>query len=112
MVTYLLSRNPETRAIFGITKEQIPVRAEIITTVGLTIPASTAADPIIIPPTIPMVELTGEGNRMPASRKSSNANSIIITSPTTEKGIFCLVAAIFIAKAVGINSGWYTDKAI
>ncbi len=59
ITTYLLMRRPETIETFGITKEQMPVSAETITTVGLTIPASTAAEPMIMPPTMPMVELTG-----------------------------------------------------
>ena len=45
-----------------MTKEQMPVKAEMMTTAGLTRPASTAAEPMIIPPTIPMVALTGGGN--------------------------------------------------
>ena len=59
ITTYLLMRRPETIETFGITKEQMPVSADTITTVGLTIPASTAAEPMIMPPTMPMVELTG-----------------------------------------------------
>ena len=88
-----------------MTKEQMPVRAEMMTTAGLTRPASTAAEPMMMPPTIPMVALTGEGRRTPASRSNSKANSIEITSTATEKGILCLVVAIFNAKDVGKSSG-------
>ena len=102
---YFVKRNPETSDIFGMTNVQIPVNAEIITTLGLTIPASTAACPIIIPPTIPIVELTGEGSRIPPSHSNSNANSIINISPTAGNGIFCRVCAIFNAKFVGSMEG-------
>ena len=88
-----------------MTKEQIPVRAEIMTTAGLTSPASTAAEPMMIPPTMPMVALTGDGSRTPASRSKSKANSMEMTSTATEKGMLCLVVAIFNAKDVGKSSG-------
>lgn len=50
----------------GIAKEAIPVIATIITRIGLTMLAETAASPIIKPPTIPIVEPIGEGIRIPS----------------------------------------------
>ena len=83
---YFTIRKAETKAGLGTAKEHIPLRAAIITTTGPTIPASTAAEPITIPPTMPKAELTGEGSLTPASLQSSKAVSIISTSAIAGKG--------------------------
>ena len=84
MITKNLSkRNTDANSSFGIAKLAIAVSATTITTIVLTMPASTADCPTIRPPTIPIVLPSGPGRRIPASRKSSNRNSIRITSTTT-----------------------------
>ena len=74
-------------------KDDTVVRATMIIIKGLTIPASTAAWPIISPPTIPTVVPMGPDILVPDSLKSSNTNSIIKASKTAGNGTFILLAA-------------------
>ena len=67
-------------------KEQSAVNATTITTIGLTRLASTAACPIIRPPTIPIVFPIAPGSRTPASRNSSKEISMRMTSSAAGKG--------------------------
>ena len=69
------------------------VSATIITTIGLTRLAVTAACPTIRPPTIPMAFPRDPGIRTPASRIISNANSRNKSSATLEKGTPSLASA-------------------
>ena len=77
-----------------------------ITTTGLTIFASTAACPMINPPTIPIVFPIAPGRRMPASRNSSKDSSIRITSTTEGNGTPCLAAAKDKINVVGKICVW------
>lgn len=86
-------RNAVANSSLGTAKEQSAVNATTITTIGLTRFASTAACPIISPPTIPMVFPIAPGRRTPASRNSSKDNSIKSTSTTPGNGTPCLAAA-------------------
>lgn len=71
MITKNLSRrNTDANSSFGIAKLAIAVSATTITTIVLTMPASTADCPTINPPTIPIVLPSGPGRRIPASRKA------------------------------------------
>ncbi|MNI86951.1 hypothetical protein D3C73_1440940 [compost metagenome] len=79
--------------------------ATTMTRKGLTIPALTAASPIIRPPTIPIAGPTGFGSRMPASRRISIEISRISTSMTDGKGTPCRVSIIESASSVGISPG-------
>ncbi|MNP48481.1 hypothetical protein D3C76_1426040 [compost metagenome] len=73
---------------------------------GLTIPACTAASPMIRPPTIPIAGPIGLGNLIPASRKISIEISNINISIREGNGTPCLASIIEIASSVGINPGW------
>lgn len=70
----------------GMENEEIAVTATTITRNGLTIPACTAASPMIRPPTIPIAGPMGFGRRIPASRKISMEISRISTSIKAGKG--------------------------
>ncbi|MNN89766.1 hypothetical protein D3C81_2076270 [compost metagenome] len=70
----------------GTEKEEMAVTATTITRIGLTIPASTAACPIIRPPTIPIAGPIGLGRRSPASRNISMETSMISASTSEGKG--------------------------
>ena len=94
-------RNAVANSSFGIAKEQSAVKEMTITTIGLTRFASTAACPMIRPPTIPMVFPIAPGSRTPASRRSSNDNSMISTSTTAGKGTPCLASANDKSSVVG-----------
>ncbi|MNZ95955.1 hypothetical protein D3C78_1151300 [compost metagenome] len=96
----------------GIEKEETAVTETTMTRIGLTIPASTAACPMIRPPTIPIAGPIGLGKRRPASLKISIEISIINASINTEKGTPCLELIIEIANFVGINPGWNERKEI
>ncbi|MNR41218.1 hypothetical protein D3C85_1595800 [compost metagenome] len=89
----------------GIENEHIAVNATTMTRIGLTIPACTAASPIMRPPTIPIAGPIGFGRRSPASRNISMAVSIISASSRDEKGTPTLVAIIEITNLVGIKPG-------
>nr|WP_257475551.1 hypothetical protein [Bacillus sp. FDAARGOS_1420] len=69
----------------------------------LTIPACTAACPIIIPPTMPMVCPIGAGKRKAASLIISKVISIIIASTIAENGTFSLDSAIDKNKGTGLR---------
>ncbi|MMZ61204.1 hypothetical protein D1872_233380 [compost metagenome] len=73
---------------------------------GLTIPACTAASPMIRPPTIPIAGPIGFGSLIPASRKISIEISNTNTSIKEGKGTPCLDSIIEMASSVGINPGW------
>ncbi|MNP55072.1 hypothetical protein D3C76_1496840 [compost metagenome] len=75
------------RLYAGITKLEIAVIATTITIAADTIPASTAACPITIVPTIDTACPIVRGIRMPASRKISKAISIINASIKAGKGV-------------------------
>ena len=62
------------------------VSATIITTMGLTRFALTAASPMIRPPTIPIAFPSAPGTRTPASLINSKASSSSISSVTLVKG--------------------------
>ena len=70
----------------GMAKELRALRATTTTAMGLTRLAPTAASPMIRPPTMPMVPLSGPGIRTLASRISSKASSIRRTSKRLGKG--------------------------
>ncbi|MNP50083.1 hypothetical protein D3C76_1443210 [compost metagenome] len=67
-------------------------------------PASTAAVPITIPPTIPIVCPILEGRRAPASRSSSKVVSINKASRTGGKGTRLRDSDIEASKFCGIIS--------
>lgn len=69
----------------------IPVKATIMTRIGLTILADTIACPNIKVPTMPSVGPTGAGVRILASRIISKAISIIKSSVSIVKGTFSRV---------------------
>ncbi|MNV70259.1 hypothetical protein D3C71_1632130 [compost metagenome] len=96
----------------GIEKEETAVTDTTMTKIGLTIPASTAACPMIRPPTIPIAGPIGLGKRSPASRKISIETSIIKASINTVKGTPCREAIIEMANLVGIKPGWNERKEI
>ena len=87
-------------------KEDSAVKATTTTITGLTMPADTAACPMIRPPTMPMVLPIGPGMRIPASRRSSKANSMIKTSTTLGKGTLALPPAKEKSRFAGRMSGW------
>ena len=62
------------------------VNATRMTTIGLTKFASTAACPIMRPPTMPIVFPMAPGSLMPASRSSSKDSSIMSTSMSCGNG--------------------------
>lgn len=90
----------------GSVKEATAVTAMMITNIGLTIEAVTAASPMSKAPTMPMVGPIGEGIRMPASLMSSNPKNMTKTSTKSGKGMGSLDAAIAIIRADGTISGW------
>ncbi|MPN21199.1 hypothetical protein SDC9_168578 [bioreactor metagenome] len=81
------------------------VTADTITTIGPISPASTAACPITIPPTIPSVEPIGDGSLTPASRNSSKAISITIISVAVDNGTSILLPAILSTSSTGSKFG-------
>lgn len=91
---------------FGSVKEATAVTAMMITKMGLTIDAVTAASPIRSAPTMPIVGPMGEGMRIPASRMSSKPRYITKTSMYSGKGMGSRAAAIAIMRAEGTISGW------
>lgn len=93
-------------------KDAIAVMAIIMIRIGLTILALTAACPITKAPTIPMVALSGDGTRSPASLISSNEISITSTSKIMGNGTFSLEARMEKSSSVGSNSWWKSVKAI
>ena len=83
---YLSIRNAEANSSFGIAREPSAVIATTMTTIGLTRFASTAAEPTISPPTIPIAFPNAPGIRTPASRISSKDNSSRTSSAMLENG--------------------------
>ncbi|MNZ87732.1 hypothetical protein D3C78_1066020 [compost metagenome] len=90
----------------GIEKEDIAVTATTMTKKGLTMPACTAASPMIRPPTMPIAGPIGLGRRIPASRNTSIEISRIKTSIMDGNGTPCRESMIVIASSVGSNPGW------
>ena len=93
------------RGCVGITNEAIAVRATTITIPGDANPALTAACPNTTAPTILMVCPKVWGRRKPASRSTSNDNSIIRASTRPGKGTPSLVTSMVISSSVG-SSSW------
>ncbi len=75
--------------------------------IGLTILADTAAWPMMMAPTIPMVGPSTPGTRRPPSRISSNASSMMAISTRLGKGTCSLAATMLSIKSVGMASGWW-----
>ncbi len=67
-------RNPMPTLKWGITKDEMPVNATMITTGAETIWAETAASPMTMAPTMPMVWPMGRGRRTPASLSASKVD--------------------------------------
>ncbi|MNC38247.1 hypothetical protein D3C75_868420 [compost metagenome] len=89
----------------GMEKDEIAVTATTMTRNGLTIPAFTAASPIIRPPTMPIAGPIGFGSRIPASRRISMDTSKIRTSMIEGNGTPWRVSMMLITSSVGINPG-------
>lgn len=96
--------NPKEKS--GIAKEDIPVIATIIISMGLTIFALTAAWPNTNAPTIPIVGPIGDGTLKPASLINSKEISITSISNIIGKGTFSLEAKMEKSNSVGISSWW------
>ncbi|MNY23222.1 hypothetical protein D3C86_1568790 [compost metagenome] len=97
-------RTPKLKLISGMAKEDNPVKATIMTRIGLMMLASTAAWPRINAPTMPIVGPMTVGMRMPASLTNSNEISIMSTSIKAGKGTRSRVAPIASNKSVCIIS--------
>ena len=78
--------NENANSSLGMANEQSAVNANRMTTIGLTKFASTAACPIMRPPTMPIVFPMAPGSLMPASRSSSKDSSIMSTSMSCGNG--------------------------
>ncbi len=79
--------------------------ATMITTGAETIPAVTAASPMISAPTMVTAEPTSFGRRSPASRTASKASSISTVSTMVGKGIRSRDDAKVKSCSVGTASG-------
>ena len=90
---YFSRRKAAANSSSGMTIDPSAVSATIITTIGLTRLALTAASPMIRPPTIPIAFPSAPGTRTPASRISSKASSSKTSSVTLEKGTPSLASA-------------------
>ncbi|CJG70803.1 Uncharacterised protein [Streptococcus pneumoniae] len=105
MATNRRIRNVIPTLYCGIENDEMAVKATTITKIGLTIPACTAASPMINPPTMPIAGPIGFGNRSPASLKISIDSSINKASIRAGNGTPDLDPIIEIANLVGINPG-------
>ncbi|MPN14569.1 hypothetical protein SDC9_161896 [bioreactor metagenome] len=88
----------------GTRKPATAVMATVMTMGAPTIPALTAASPMINAPTMLMAWPTGRGKRTPASRRISKAKIMINASTKTGKGVPSLALAIRRSNVVGISS--------
>ena len=66
IIIYFITLSDDANSSTGIAKDASAVIATTTTIIGLTIPADTAASPIMSPPTIPIVLPRGPGIRIPA----------------------------------------------